>query len=225
MISTNQQFCTCYTIGQVTTDTTMLTGHYEEFNRLYNVYPQEATADSGFGSEENYEYLESKGTTPYVKFNYFHKEQSKKWKQQWFRVENLYYNNQKDCYYCPMGQEMKKIGETKKKTQSGFVQQISNYQAINCEGCPLRGQCHKAKGNRIISVNHNLNRHKQKVRELLTSEEGVKRRKQRPWDVEGTFGIIKNNKGFRRFMLRGLEKVEIEAGLLLIAHNIAKMSA
>ena len=225
MISSNKQYCTCYTIGQSTTDTTMLIDHYQEFNQLHNTYPDEVTGDAGFGSEENYEYLEKKGITPYVKFNYFHKEQGKKWQQEWFRLENLYYNKDKDCYYCPMGQKMSKIGTKSQKTKAGFVQQISLYQAINCCDCPLRGQCHQAKGNRIISVNHNLIRHKQKVRELLTSEEGIKRRKQRAWDVEGTFGILKQNKGFRRFMLKGLEKVEIEAGLLLIAHNISKMSA
>jgi hypothetical protein len=43
--------------------------------------------------------------------------------------------------------------------------------------------------------------------------------------VEGTFAILKHNKGFKRFYLRGRDKVEIEAGLLAITHNIAKMSA
>ena len=58
----------------------------------------------------------------------------------------------------------------------------------------------------------------------MTSVKGIKRRKHRPWDIEGTFAIIKQNKGYRKFMLNGIEKVEIEAGLLLIAHNISKMS-
>ncbi len=49
-----------------------------------------------------------------------------------------------------------------------------------CEGCPLREVCHKAKGNRVIEVNHNLNKHKQKARENLTTEQGIKHRKQRP---------------------------------------------
>ncbi len=137
----------------------------------------------------------------------------------------LYYNKDEDCYFCPMGQKMNKIGNKTQKTKTGFIQYLTLYQAINCNGCPLRSQCHKAKGNRILSVNHNLLRHKQKIRKLLTCEDGIQRRKQRAWDVEGTFGILKQNKGFRRFMLKGLGKVEIEAGLLLIAHNIAKMSA
>jgi hypothetical protein len=42
--------------------------------------------------------------------------------------------------------------------------------------------------------------------------------------VEAVFGNIKQNKRFKRFMLRGLEKTEIEIGLLSIAHNIAKMA-
>jgi len=225
MISTNKQYCTCYTIGQITSDTIMLIDHYKEFNLLHNAYPEEVIGDSGFGSEENYQYLEEKSITPFVKYNFFHKEQRSKWKQEWHRIENLHYNQKQDCFYCPMGQKMRKIGQKIEKTKTGYKQYLSQYQAINCEWCPMRWGCHKTKGNRIISVNHNLIRHKSKARELLTSEEGIKRRKQRPWDVEGIFGILKHNKGFKRYLLRGLENVEIETGLLLIAHNIAKMSA
>jgi hypothetical protein len=43
--------------------------------------------------------------------------------------------------------------------------------------------------------------------------------------VEATFGNIKQNKGFRRFMLRGKEKVEIETGLIALAHNLSKIGA
>jgi len=55
------------------------------------------------------------------------------------------------------------------------------------------------------------------------SPEGIKHRKQRPADVEATFGNIKQNKGFRRFMLRGKHKVEIETGLIALAHNLSKI--
>jgi IS5 family transposase len=85
--------------------------------------------------------------------------------------------------------------------------------------------CHNGKGNRIIEVNHNLNKHKQKARELLSSEQGVKHRKQRAQDVEPVFANIKQNKGFRRFMLRGKEKVTAEFGLIAIAHNLMKKAA
>ena len=124
-----------------------------------------------------------------------------------------------------MGQHMNNIGTYIRKSDKGFEQTITRYQAKNCEGCPLRGVCHNTKGNRIIEVNHNLKRHKQKAREKLTSEQGIAHRKQRATDVEAVFGNIKQNKGFRRFMLRGKEKVTIEFGLIAIAHNLMKKAS
>jgi hypothetical protein len=60
---------------------------------------------------------------------------------------------------------------------------------------------------------------------LLNSEQGIQKRKKRCWDVESVFGNIKQNHRFRRFMLKGKEKVEIEWGLLAIAQNLRKKAA
>lgn len=97
------------------------------------------------------------------------------------------------------------------------------YQAVKCHGCPLQQQCHQQKGNRIVSINHPLRKLKQQADERLKSEQGLAYRKRRPADVEPIFGNIKYNKNFKRFMLSGLDKVEIETGLL--AHNLAKWAA
>lgn len=70
-----------------------------------------------------------------------------------------------------------------------------------------------------------LNNMKQAAASNLRSEEGLRLRAQRGVDVEPVFGRIKNNWGFRRFLLRGLEKVRIEWGLLSVALNLAKMAA
>lgn len=64
-----------------------------------------------------------------------------------------------------------------------------------------------------------------KAYNLLRTERGIKLRKQRCHDVETVFAQIKNNKGFRKFNLRGKNKVEVEAGLLAIAHNLKKRAA
>ena len=42
-------------------------------------------------------------------------------------------------------------------------------------------------------------------------------------DVEPTFGNIKRNLGFRRFLLRGQSKCELELGLISLAHNLKKI--
>lgn len=89
----------------------------------------------------------------------------------------------------------------------------------------MRGQCHKAQGNRNIERNHNLERHRQRTRELLLSETGIQKRKQRSADVEPVFAQLKHNNGFRRFSLKGIEKVELEFGLMALGHNLRKKVA
>ena len=123
-----------------------------------------------------------------------------------------------------MGQAMTNIGSYKKKTKTGFEQTLTKYQAQNCKGCPLRNLCHKSQYNRIIERNYNLIRLKAKARTKLTSQQGIEKRKQRCWDVEAVFGNIKHNMNFKRFMLRGIEKVETEIGLIAMAHNLKKLT-
>jgi hypothetical protein len=66
--------------------------------------------------------------------------------------------------------------------------------------------------------------YRRQARENLTNELGKELRINRSTDVETVFGCIKHNMGVRRFQMRGLEKVNIEWGLLSIAHNMRKMA-
>lgn len=63
------------------------------------------------------------------------------------------------------------------------------------------------------------------VFDLLTTPRGEQLRKQRCHDVETVFAQIKNNKGFRRYQLKGKSNVAIETGLLAIAHNLKKWAS
>jgi transposase len=230
-ISTENQIIVNYTMHQNPTDTKTLKPHLDNFEQTYGeeIFNelQTITADAGYGSEENYDALEDKGITAYVKYNTFEKEQDKNYqkKHKPFSKENLYYNKEEDYYVCPMGQKMFKTHQSQKTTEAEYKQNLSHYQAQNCQGCPLRSQCFKAKGNRSIERNHNLERHKQKTRELLLSEIGIQKRKQRSADVEPVFAQLKHNNGFRRFSLKGIKKVELEFGLMAIAHNLRKKIA
>lgn len=223
--STQNQFVVNYSLHQNPTDTLTLIPHLEQFKTQYGKLPQELVADAGYGSEQNYEYLQGQGVEGYVKYNYFHKEQQQSYQQKYpFSPNKLYYNKQENLYICPMGQPMKYIGQGKTKSKSGYISEVSRYQAINCSGCPLAGPCHKSKTNRIIEVNHRLNQLRTEARERLNSEIGLYHRSKRPVDVESAFGNLKQNKGFKRFMLRGMEKVSVEVGLLAIAINLKKMA-
>jgi transposase len=225
-ISTNNQYIVNYSLHQTTADTTTLQEHTQIYKEQYHHTPDVITADAGYGSEENYQYLCDNDIENYVKYNYFDKDQSGKTDKKYpFKPDALYYNDARDCYICPMGQQMQNIGTHQTKTKTGFTQTITRYQAKNCNGCPLRGVCHKSKGNRIIEINQALNKYKQQTRQNLNSEQGIYHRKKRPCDVEPVFANIKNNHYFKRFMLRGKSKVEIEAGLVALAHNLRKKAA
>ena len=225
-ISTSNQFIVNYTIHPNPTDTLTLKTHIEQHEKSFGKAPEVLTADAGYGSQENYELLERKEIKAYVKYNMFDKEQDKNYdSKRPFSVSNLYYNEQQDAYICPMGQPMEYKGDAKRTTASGFEQTMRKYEAKNCMRCPLNGACHKSAGNRIIEVNTGLKTLKQKAFEMLNSEEGIRHRKKRCYDVEPVFANIKQNHRFRRFMLRGKEKVEIEWGLLAIAQNLRKKAA
>jgi transposase len=225
-ISTSNQFIVNYTIHHNPTDTTTLGAHLAQHEASFGAPPKTLIADGGYGSEENYTLLEQKGITPFVKYGMFDNEQKENYGDKYpFAADKLFYNQEKDCYICPIGQQMNYIGNKTKKSSTGFEQTVKQYQAQNCGNCPMNGACHKTKGNRIIQVNEQLNLQKKRAYELLNSEEGIRRRKKRCYDVEPVFANIKQNHGFRRFMLRGKEKVEIEWGLLAIAQNIRKKVA
>ena len=122
-------------------------------------------ADAGYG--KNYEYLEGNAIEPYVKFNYLHKEQKRSFKNDAFHSQNLYYNASEDYFVCPIGQHMDKVGIRNRRLDSGYISRTSIYENKNCTGFPLKGLCYKSEENRRIEVNHNLNRYKERVRELL----------------------------------------------------------
>lgn len=224
-ISTENQFITHYSIHQRPGDTATLISHLEGFQKQHGRHSVKVVADAGYGSEQNYQWLQQQQIEAFVKYNYFHKEQKRSFKKDLFHPSNLYYNSEGDYFVCPMGQHMEKIGTHQRTSDLGFISELSRYQAKRCQGCPLRGQCHKGLGNRTIEINHQLRKYKNQVRERLLSEEGIQLRKNRAIEPEAVFGQTKSNNAFNRFRLRGLAKINVEFGLVAIGHNLRKMVA
>jgi len=225
-ISTNNQFIASYSIHQNPTDTKTLIPHLQQHMQIVPIKPNNITADAGYGSEQNYEWLERKRITAYVKHGHFDRQQNKTIHQQTpYTSEQFQYDASSDQYYCPADKPMKKIGEWVRPNHTGFDQTLTYYRAKKCAGCPLRAQCHPASGNRVIAVNLNWNRLKQQAEKRLKTRRGIQKRKQRCFDTEPVFANIKHNHHFKRFMLRGFDKVTVEIGLLALAHNLRKKAA
>lgn len=222
-IGTENQFITHYDFYPNPTDTLTLIPFLNGFKENYEELPGKVCADSGYGSEENYEYMEENDIEAFVKYNYFHKEEKRSFKNNPFLQQNLYYNADEDYFVCPMGQQMTRIYETTRKSESGFVSNITVYQAQRCDGCPLRGSCHKSKTNRQIQVNHQLREYKHKARERLTSEEGLRMRSKRPIEPEAVFGQMKFDKSYNRFRHTSKDKIKMDFAIFAIAFNIGKL--
>ena len=182
-------------------------------------------ADAGYESSENYLYLQENGQECYIKPQNYEISKTRKYKTDPYSVENMAYNAAKDEYTCPDGRKLKFRRESKKTTENGYVVATRYYSNDKCGRCPRKNKCHRSqKGYRTVRVNQVLNEYRPKVLEALTSETGVLLRMNRSIQVEGVFGVLKEDYGFRRFLTRGRVNIETQFFLLAFAFNIEKLS-
>ena len=180
-------------------------------------------ADAGYASEENFDYLEKNGQRAFIKPQYYEKSKTKKYKNDKFRPEHMQYDPNADEYTCPNGKKLKYIYTNSRKTDTDYQRDEKVYQCESCEGCPFMNQCHRSNENRKIKVSHKLREYNQKAYDLITTDEGVDLRRNRSIQVEGAFGVIKQDFGFKRFLTRGKRKTETQFFLLSFAFNIEKL--
>ncbi len=187
-------------------------------------YPS-VTADSDYESEEAYDYLKQQNQMPYIKPQTYEKWKKRSFKQDISKRENMRYNAESDTYTCHAGKALVPLYIKKQKSKNGYESEVTVYECTSCNGCPYKGKCTKAKGNKRLSVSKNFVEHRQKSYENIMSETGIKYRMNRSIQVEGAFGVLKNDYDFQRFLLRGKTKVKLEILLLCFGYNINKLHA
>lgn len=222
-IGTENQFITGYSIHANPTDAPTLPNHIETLKNSFGFTPKTVVADAGYGSEENYTYLDNKNIKAFVKYGSYQHEARREYQfNKQFYPENMPYDVEGDFFTCPAGKKMKYVYSRKQKSRNNFVSDLKVYQAENCNVCELKNCCHNSTRDRQMSVNTRLISFRKKARDLLNSAEGFVYRGRRLAEVESVFGQIKHNNNFRRFMLRGIGKVKIEWALVALAHNMKK---
>lgn len=229
-MGTENQFVVGFSLHQRPGDTSCLVPHLEGVRKHLGRLPKNVSGDAGYGSEENYAYLETHQLGNYVKYNTFHQEQIRHKKpelirKKHFRSESFPYDESQDAFICPADQRLTYRYTTPITTENGYPTERRVYECDQCATCPLKPECTRAKGNRQIRMSFRLRAFRAQARDNLLSEQGRALRVRRATDVETVFGQIKHNQQFRRFMLRGLKKTTIEWGLLCLAHNMKKLAA
>lgn len=182
----------------------------------------DVTTDAGYESEENYTWFEGQSRTCYTKPQNYERSKTKKFKSNLHLRENMPYNAEKDEYTCPGGKKLRAIYEGKRKSKSGFESNITYYECESCEGCPLKKDCTRAKNNRKMSLSKTFLRQREESKLRVTSAQGILLRMNRSIQVEGAFGVLKQDMGFRRFLSRGKRNVETEMFLMAMGFNINK---
>jgi len=66
-----------------------------------------------------------------------------------------------------------RIGTKHEKTKTGFVSEKAVYSCENCDGCPYRKDCTKAKYNKTVSVSHRFKALREESRRNITAEFGT----------------------------------------------------
>ncbi len=222
LMGSQHQFILNYSVHQNPADTACFIEHLQKLWRLYARLPENVVGDSGFGSEENYGYLQNHGIGNYLKYNNFHNEEKRR-KKHPYSKENFTRDAQEDVFICPEGRKLHFEEEEVKETASGYQRRIRRYRSRSCQGCAARPQCCRGEGERGVEFSPLLEEFKRQARENLESEKGKLLRRRRGVEIETIFAQLKFNRKYYRFLLRGLEKVNIELGLLSISHNIEKM--
>ena len=186
--------------------------------------PENVNADAAYGNEENWSFLQKHGIKNFLKYGLYRKEKSKKWKAEKLRFDDFIYNKEKDEFICKNNERLSLVDKFEEITRTGYIRTINKYQAPEgvCINCPFRALCTKSKA-RTLELSWKGELLKQQARENLESEKGKELRKRRGNEIESVFGDGKLNKNKDRYLLRGLSKVNIEAGLYYIAHNLRKI--
>ena len=228
-IGTEGQFVVGFSVHQRAGDPACLIPHLEGLRTHLGRLPKNIVTDAGYGSEENYDYLKQHGLGNFVKYNTFYQDthhfrKPEVIRKHQFRAENFGYDPDRDEFICSAKKRLHYQYTSRHISDNGYLSNRRNYECDQCGSCPLKPQCTKAKGNRKIRISFRLLEYRRQARANLTSEVGQRLRANRSVEVETVFGIVKHNMAFRRFHLRGLEKVKTEWGLVSIAHNMRKLA-
>ena len=193
----------------------------EKFQQQYGFYPTYPVADAGYGSYNNYLFCQEHGMEKYMKFTMYAKETTdKNYQEDPFRAVNFQRDADGDLV-CPNG---KKFVFSYRKAVKGneFGRQEEIYQCEDCTGCPYAAQCKKTDKNRTIRLNEELTSFHKEVLDNLQSIHGALLRMNRSIQAEGSFGIMKNDRYYKRIVRKGLKWVKLELLLVALGHNLYK---
>lgn len=156
---------------------------------------------------------------------------TRKYKNDIGKIENMEYDVKKDIYTCKNGKKLGVDHIRHSKSKTGYVSEKTIYKCEDCNGCPYKSEC--IKGNncktpleertKTLQVAKTFLKHRKEDLDRILSEEGILFRTNRSIQAEGSFGDLKQDMQFRRYLSKGNANVLAESTLLAMARNINKL--
>lgn len=205
------------------TDSPTLIYFLEKLKQNLNTTYKNVIADAGYESEENYMYLKENSQNTYIKPSNYEQSKKRGYKLKYGKVENMIYDEENDRYICHNNKYLEYIKTISRKTATGYSISKKIYKCSNCKNCEFRSNCYTGKYSKKITVSPKFSELRKESLKNITSEKGNLLRINRSIQVEGAFGVIKNNYGFKRFLSKGTKNINIDILFLCLGYNINKL--
>lgn len=126
------------------------------------------------------------------------------------------YNKENDCYICPAGNEMNKIGNgISRQNYTAYI-----YKTTSCKTCSIRQDCTKNKAGRVIERTQYQDVIDENKERVLSNRDYYKLRQQ---IIEHQFGVLKRQWGFTFTLMRRKVNVLSEVNLLMTVYNLKRI--
>ena len=224
-IGVNSEYITGINVFANRTDYGTMVPFLKTMQEKHGKKYKSATADAGYERLSNYLFLEANGQMSFIKPANYEQQKSSGFKRQIGRMENMAYDAEDDSYTCAQGRKLNLRRECT-ELQDGRYVTTAWYRCESCAGCPVREKCCQAKETdqpKELRVNKTLQELRKTSLENNTSERGIHLRLCRSIQVEGAFGLLKNDFGFRRFLTRGKKNIRTELFFLALAFDLKKL--
>lgn len=211
------------------TDTQTLIPFMKQLESQYAERFQYVVADAGYDSNENLTWLWGRHYKTCIKPSMYEFSQTKKYKKDIGRADNMLYDEVTDTFICTKGRRLRFERMAKQKSKTGFISYSRLYRCDNCGYCGFRKECQKTRFGRIpkrhkaIYIATDYNKLLTKNKEVFESEYGIQLRVNRSIQVEGAFGITKEDLEYTRLRHRGKANVEKDLLLLAFGYNLLKL--
>lgn len=227
----DSEYVTWLTVGPQPTDTTTLIPFLKKMDLYLTFKYKKIVADAGYESEENYVYLEVNDYLAFIKPANYEISKTRKHKSDISRIENMEYCENGDYYICRNNKKLTVNKVIKRKTKTGYQSEKTIYTCEECSNCTYKSKCIKGNNSKTpledrvknLETSKLFNRQRKEDLERIISKEGCELRMNRSIQAEGSFGELKQDMRFRRFLCRGKQNVLAESILLAMAHNINKL--